>query len=98
MRAVELDAVVIDTAGVAVQASGTCRVVIRNSEIRSRAVAIAASGMSQVEIVDSLVIGREGSVEASGTARVSARGTEFTGAVSRSGLAAFDDRGGNRLP
>lgn len=98
MRAVELDAVVIDTAGVAVQASGTCRVVIRNSEIRSRAVAIAASGMSQVEIVDSIVIGREGSVEASGTSRVSARGSEFTGAVSRTGLASFDDRGGNRLP
>lgn len=97
-RVVELDGVLIDTADVAVEASGTCRVVIRNSEIRSRSVAIAASGMSSIEIVDSVVDGRQASVEASGTAVLTARGSEFRGAVQKSGLAAFNDRGGNRLP
>ena len=97
-RVVELDGVVIDTPGVAVEASGTCRVVIRNSEIRSQTVAIAASGMSTIEIVDSVVVGRLTSVGASGTAVVSARGSEFSGALARSGLATFNDRGGNRLP
>jgi outer membrane protein OmpA-like peptidoglycan-associated protein len=97
-RSIDLDSVLIEASGIAVEASGTCKVVIRNSEIRSQDVAIAASGMSQIEIVDSVVVGRTGSVGASGAARVSARGTEFRGELVTSGLAKFDDRGGNRLP
>ena len=97
-RSVELDGVLIDTPGTAIDATGSCRVVIRNSEIRSQDVAIAATGLSQIEIIDSVVIGRTNSLDATGTAQVSARGTEFRGAFVTRGLAKFDDRGGNRLP
>ncbi len=97
-RVVTLEGVLIDTPGVAVEASGTCKVIIRNSEIRSQTVAIAASGMSNIEIIDSVVTGRVTSVGASGTAVVSANGSEFRGALAKSGLATFNDRGGNRLP
>jgi secreted trypsin-like serine protease len=95
---VELDGVVSDTPGVAIDTTGTCRVVIRNSEIRSQGVAIAATGMSQVEVIDSVVVGRTGSVDATGAAQISARGSEFRGEFVVRGLAKFDDRGGNRLP
>jgi outer membrane protein OmpA-like peptidoglycan-associated protein len=98
VRVVELDSVLIDTPGIAIESTGSCRVVIRNSEIRSQDVAIAATGMSQVEIIDSVVVGRTGSVGATGAAQVSARGTEFRGELVTRGLAKFDDRGGNRLP
>jgi hypothetical protein len=71
---VELDAVLIDTLGIAVETTGSCRVVIRNSEIRSQGVAISVTGMSQVEIVDSVVVGRMGSVGVTcGTVRASGR-------------------------
>jgi outer membrane protein OmpA-like peptidoglycan-associated protein len=98
VRTVELDSVLIDTPGTAIDTTGSCRVVIRNSEIRSQGVAIAATGLSQIEIIDSVVIGRQNSLSATGAAQISARGTEFRGAVATIGLSKFDDRGGNRLP
>lgn len=98
LRSVQLDGVIIDAPGIAIEASGSCVVQIRNSEIRSGAVAIAATGMSTVTIVDSVVVGRLGAVGASGSAVVNAQGSEFQGAIVKSGLANFNDRGGNRLP
>lgn len=98
VRTVELDSVLIDTPGTAIDTTGSCRVVIRNSEIRSQGVAIAATGLSQIEIIDSVVVGRQNSLSATGAAQISARGTEFRGALATIGLSKFDDRGGNRLP
>jgi outer membrane protein OmpA-like peptidoglycan-associated protein len=97
-RVLELDGVMIDTPGTAIEASGTCKIILRNSEVRSGGVAIAASGMSNIDIIDSVVVGRITAVGASGTAVVSAQGSEFRGALNRSGLATFNDRGRNRLP
>ncbi len=98
VRSVELDSVVIDTSGVAIETTGACKVTIRNSEIRSKTVAITATGMSRVEIVDSLVVGSVGAVGVTGTGQVSAKGSELRGRVETRGLGKFDDLGGNTLP
>jgi hypothetical protein len=85
----------IETDGIAIDASGSCDVVIDNCEITSRTVAIRVTGSADVEIINSRIEGLTAAVEIAGTGDVEAEDTEFIGGILKSGIAGFEDNGGN---
>ncbi|HRQ63725.1 MAG TPA: hypothetical protein PKZ76_02475, partial [Xanthomonadaceae bacterium] len=96
-RVVVIQYRLIETEGVAVDASGACSVTISDSRIVAGSTAVMASGSARIEITDSVLEGGRHAIHASGSASVSYGGSSLTGAVHSSGLARLRDEGGNRV-
>lgn len=93
---VRLERVKIETEGVAVSVSGSCDVVIVDSEISAKSVAILISEGAEVDvdISNSTIKGGEAAYVIDGAGDISAKNTKFIGGR-LDGNGTFRDDGGN---
>lgn len=93
----QLDNIVLEATGNAIEASGSCRLILTNSEISGGEYGVEVRGDAEVQLLDSVVDGRRGALRVAGMAVASAQDSELRGGVKTSGKGRFDDQGGNTI-
>jgi hypothetical protein len=92
---VTIDGKVIEGAGVTINTTSACRVVIRNSLIVSGTAAITVRGTALLEIDNSIIVGEGQWLNSTGATAMSAANTVFHGPRKLVGAFVLFDRGGN---
>lgn len=86
----------VKAAGTAVRASDNCKLTLRDCALEGK-IAIVASDNARVVLRRCKVRGSKAAMQISGNAEVSAKKSEFHGAIRRSENGRFKNEGGNKL-
>jgi len=92
---VTIDGKVIEGAGITINTTGACRVIIRNSLIVSGTAAITVRGTALLEVDNSIIVGEGQWLSSMGATAMSAANTVFHGPRKVIGAFVLVDRGGN---
>lgn len=94
-QTIRIEGKVIENAGITINGTGSCHVIIASSLIVSGTATITIRGSAVLEVDDSIIVGEGDWLRSRGSVSLSAAGSVFHGTKTVNGSFTYTDRGGN---